>query len=113
MTEKSLRELQKQIHADAVANGWYSPDIEPRRPLEMHMLIVSEIAEAMEAVRNGEPNRWVRENGKPEGQAVELADAVIRILDFAELNGWDMTDIIEEKLAYNRTRGHRHGGKLK
>lgn len=49
---------------------------------------------------------------KPEGIAVELADCIIRILDWAGKEGMDMESIINEKMAYNRTRPYRHGGKL-
>lgn len=49
---------------------------------------------------------------KPEGIAVELADCIIRILDWAGKEGVDMDAIIRKKMAYNRTRPYRHGGKL-
>lgn len=48
---------------------------------------------------------------KPEGVPSELADAVIRILDFCGAEKIDLADIIEEKLAYNMTRAQMHGGK--
>ena len=48
---------------------------------------------------------------KPEGVPSELADVVIRALDAAGAWGIDLETVIEEKLAYNVTRGHRHGGK--
>ena len=35
---------------------------------------------------------------------VELADAVIRIFDYAEAFGYDLQSAIHEKIAYNRTR---------
>lgn len=107
-------------HDCAVRHGWYESE---RSPLEIHALIHSEIAEATECVRNGEPARWHRgvsligdastDNPKPEGEAVELSDALIRILDHASAMRWDMDAIVKEKMAYNETRPCRHGGKTK
>lgn len=48
---------------------------------------------------------------KPCGIPSELADAVIRILDLCENEGINLERAIEEKMAYNDTRSHRHGGK--
>lgn len=113
MKDMSLKELQREIHQNAVVKGWYAEDVPVRSDLENHMLAVSEIAEATEAVRKGEPDVWITDKGKPEGQSVELADAIIRILDFAEFKGWDMGEIVALKHEYNKHRPYRHGGKLK
>ena len=43
--------------------------------------------------------------------AVELADCLIRILDWAGREGVDLDAILREKMDYNRTRQYRHGGK--
>lgn len=102
-----LNELMNQIHNDAKEKGWWET---PNSDLECHMLIVSEVAEATEAVRNREPDFYVKD-GKPEGHSVELADALIRILDFAGYKGWDMDFIVKLKLDYNKTRSYRHGNK--
>jgi hypothetical protein len=102
------------------------------------MLIVSELAEASEEVRKGTPpiyqlaaptmtfggsivlpsdkkDRGVigwDETVKPEGELIELADAVIRIMDYCEAKGYNLQDAIRMKHEYNKTRKHRHGGKL-
>lgn len=65
------------------------------------MLIVSEVAEAMEGHRKGLmddklPHRTMVE--------VELADAVIRICDLAGALGLDLGGALVEKMAYNRGR---------
>ncbi len=117
----TLKTLQQEIHSIAIEKGWYDSR---RTPLEMHMLIVTEVAEASEAVRRKIPptSYWdmaiqdwepgAPENGeKPEGEAVELADALIRILDYAESRGWNMDWLVRMKINYNKTRGYKHGGK--
>lgn len=65
------------------------------------MLIVSEVAEAMEGHRKGLmddklPHRTMFE--------VELADAMIRIADLAGAHGLDLGGAIAEKLAFNAQR---------
>lgn len=48
---------------------------------------------------------------KPIGVASEAADIFIRLLDFCEAWGIDLENEYEKKMAYNRTRAIRHGGK--
>lgn len=50
-------------------------------------------------------------HNKPEGVRSELADVVIRVADMCGLYGIDLDAAIQEKLAYNKTRPYRHGGK--
>lgn len=48
---------------------------------------------------------------KPCGIPVELADVIIRIGDFCGKHGIDLETAVKQKLAYNKTRPHRHGNK--
>lgn len=75
-------------------------------------LVNTEVAEAVEDVMAG---RWVttkNEKGKPEGLGSELADIIIRVCDDAGALGIDLAAELRAKLDYNRTRSHKHGGKL-
>jgi NTP pyrophosphatase (non-canonical NTP hydrolase) len=94
----------------AVKKGWHENE---RSPLEIHALIHSEISEATEQVREGASAFYENptDRRKPEGEAVELADAVIRIADYFGKKRWDLEKVIRKKMAYNSTRPHRHGGK--
>lgn len=108
----TISNLCEQAYAASKAKGFHDS---PLLPLEAYMLICSEVAEAAESLRAGEPAFWLKETDigfKPEGQASELADAVIRIADYCGSQGWDLQQIIEQKMAYNSKRPHKHG-KLK
>jgi len=109
-----LREWQKKIHENAVAHGWHD---KPRSDGEIIALVHSELSEALEEIRNHrafteiyfEPDK--EGIPKPEGAAVELVDAVIRILDALALKKVDAEEVLELKHRYNLTRPYRHGGK--
>lgn len=46
---------------------------------------------------------------KPEGTAVELVDALIRILDTLHSLDVDIDDIVRQKMSYNDSRKFKHG----
>ena len=48
---------------------------------------------------------------KTEEYLQPLADALSEVFAFCKANGIDLWSAIDEKEAYNRTRGHKHGGK--
>ena len=91
------------------------------------MLIVSEVAEAQDELRKGHRADWTYyptsprgtahseltgTRFKPEGVPSELADVVIRVLDFCYTENIDLETIIEEKLLYNQSRPRLHGKKF-
>lgn len=49
---------------------------------------------------------------KPVGLPSELADIIIRVLDFAAQQRIDLDSAVIEKMEYNATRPAKHGGKL-
>ena len=102
----TLNELTKEIHDNAVSHGWWD---EPRNLLEIVALCHSELSEAVEEYRAGRPMVWANEDGKPEGIATEMADCVIRILDWFGHEGLDADEIVRQKMAYNRGRPYKHG----
>jgi NTP pyrophosphatase (non-canonical NTP hydrolase) len=105
----SLNELAKKIHQNAVNHGWWENE---RSLPEILMLCVSELSEALEEVRNGHDVKEVYiKEGKPEGVPTELADCIIRILDYCGHVGIDIQKVLEEKHVYNKGRTYRHGGK--
>ena len=109
MSEYTIRELVQVAYQDATKKGWHQ---------QMHSfgdliaLAHSELSEALEAYRlTGDYLPLVGPGGKPEGVPSELADVVIRIADMCGYLGIDLSEAVVNKLAWNRTRPHRHGGK--
>ena len=126
-------DMAAQVHKNAVEHGFY--EVVPSIP-ERLMLVVGELAEALEEYRNDTPTRyvvrqepdpesaigcrvnWITEpmlwekDEKPEGIASELADAVLRIMDICAEQGIDLGQMIAIKHKYNKTRPYKHGGKI-
>jgi hypothetical protein len=117
---KSLEEMQAEVKEVNLAHGWFD---EPVPFAQACMLMVSEIAEAYEAYRGhgledftahqcaDAPYLPPGKPAKPEGVGSEFADTFIRLLDNCEKFGIDLRAEYERKVAYNRTRPYRHGGK--
>lgn len=83
----NIGEPQKEAHAMAREKGWYERE---RELPELIALMHSELSEALESWREGEEPEFYHVSGKPEGWGMELADAVIRIVDACEFYGVDL-----------------------
>lgn len=104
----NLNDYARQVHE---ANKLWWQDLETGQPIkrnkgELLALIHSEISEALEGERKDLmddklPHRKMAE--------VELADAVIRIMDYCGGFGYDLQGAFQDKMAYNATReDHKH-----
>lgn len=100
--------LATDVYENAKAHGWY--DQGPRNQAEVIALIHSELSEALEALRKHPdgPDHHLPDYLNVE---VELADAVIRIMDFSAAHGYDVARAILAKHEYNKQRPYKHGGK--
>ena len=133
----NLNDFAKEVHQNAVKHGWWD---EERTFGEIIALCHSELSEALEEFRAKRPMVWFGcaeadsekpcrpedeydclnygkevdceyRSAKPEGIAVELADCIIRILDYCGKEGIDIDAVLKLKHEYNKTRPYRHGGK--
>ena len=119
----NIKQISEEIHAVNVKNGFWE-DKETKNIGETLMLVVTELAEALEAHRKGHYTN-VR---KYEIASVndfktafeihiknsfedELADVIIRMFDLCEGFGIDIETHIYLKLEYNKTREYKHGKK--
>lgn len=95
-----------EVNEIAVEKGWWKED---RNEGELICLMHSELSEALEALRHGNPP----DSHIPEfaGVEAELADTIIRIMDFACAKGYRVGEAVEAKIAYNKNRDFMHGGK--
>ena len=98
--------IAERVHNNAINKG-FAVDGEHRNHGMMIALIHSEISECLEAVRKDNP----RSEKIPDfsNAEEELADTVIRIMDYARENDWDVATAIAAKMEFNENRPHKHG----
>jgi len=105
---EGMLEMQQLCHGLAVRSGWWTSRL-TGKPLDQTQvnfaeklcLIHSEISEAMEGDRKDLMDDHLPHRKMAE---VELADAMIRILDLSGFKGYDLAGAMIEKLAYNQQR---------
>jgi NTP pyrophosphatase (non-canonical NTP hydrolase) len=111
----SLTHISNHTHQMNVDAGWWS-DIKTGLKKERNMgellcLVHSEISEAMEGDRKNLMDDKLPHRSMLE---VELADAIIRILDIAGSRNMDLGGAILEKMAFNKSReDHKMENRIK
>lgn len=100
-----LDDLAQIIRGINTDNGWkvfYRSEWDSDYKIPaMLALIHSEVSEALEAFRKHDQANFLE----------EMADTLIRVLDCVGGFGESFDSIVQAKLAKNRGRGHKHGGK--
>lgn len=96
-----VADMQRICHTLAKESGWWEGQADYAQLGTKIALIHSEVSEALEGLRKGNMDTHL-----PDRQAieVELADAMIRIMDLAGALQLDLAGAIVEKLAYNQQR---------
>lgn len=127
---RGLEILQAAVWTSVEHKGFH--DVTPPRGFpEEIALMHSELSEALEANRDGDPVIWYRDGNsgdktqpfsvgtieepaynKPEGQDVELGDVIIRIADSIGCHDGNLAAAVLDKLTYNQTRAYKHGKKF-
>jgi NTP pyrophosphatase (non-canonical NTP hydrolase) len=111
----NLNQLRDFCHGNAVSSGWWNDpktgDKIERNKAELICLMHSELSECMEGVRKNImddklPHRKMEE--------VELADVIIRIMDYCGAYELDIEGAVNEKILYNKNReDHKSENRLK
>lgn len=134
--QPALNQLRDEAFNNAMLKGFHdrTPEVSMQGWLAddaMKLaLIHAEVSEALEALRDDylpDDHLYLDEDGdlvydesvnedgdlrKPEGVPAELADVIIRVLDYCGSRDIDIARAVREKMAYNATRPAMHGKKF-
>lgn len=102
---EQINKLRDICYKASLDGGWHTDlttgELKERNKAEMICLIHSELSEAMEGERKDLKDDHLPHRPMAE---VEMADAVIRIMDYCGRWGYDIGGAIVEKMEYNKNR---------
>lgn len=102
--EESLKEIQDECYQNALDHGFHN---DSRSEAEEIALMHSELSEALEGLRHGNPS----DDHIPNFTCAEAeyADTIIRILDTCKARNHNLIGALFAKMNYNRSRPYKHG----
>jgi len=106
-----VENIAEEIHQVNVEKGFWEEG-KDRNDGEMIALMHSELSELLEVVRK-EGHLAKCEKVPTIGAAEEeVADLIIRVLDYSHARNLDVGRAVLEKLDYNKSRSYKHGKKF-
>lgn len=120
--KKQLNKIATKLYLQVKAKGFHCDNRASERELLAVdlMNLSSEISELWESFRTGVLKSLCDKSNQMEVMGLkpltnleeEMADIVIRALTISKAMNIDIGEAVKVKSAYNKTRAHRHGGKL-
>lgn len=107
---RMLHMVGAEIHAINCEHGFWDGKLTSHNKAEKIALMHSELSEALEAIRHKDKGHQPSDH-VPAMTAIaeEMADVVIRVLDFCGAYDIDLGRAICSKMAFNEGRPHKHG----
>ena len=107
---KTFEQLQRAAHHNSRTKGFWD-DPELNTPGVKIALMHSELSELLEAYREDPEAHCGKEGCQLTCEQEEVADLMLRLMDWAERRGIDILKCAWEKHRYNETRPRMHGKK--